>query len=620
MSSSTTFNLESKRSSFVRSRLSSIADQLQERQQFVKSLVQYQSDGESDSDESIGDKIDHNLNELNDDESNSAQLVSVKGNYFRVIFFNLFISAIDPQNIPYLLWLFLVSLAYMFQCYTITFRYSFSYVWNDENRLIWIGMDILCDFIYLMDMIFVKMRKSYIEDGLEIKDTKRLRYEYIHSGYFKIDVLSCVPIDLLYLIPYLRYAILLRLNRFLKLGSFVEFFMRLDQHVKRWNHFLRMLETFQYMIFLIHCESCIYYVFSLYEEKTVIPIQKAKGIENNWYLNATKYINTNHYVVSFYLCAKLATSIGNNPRPTNSGEYLFMTSAWLVSVFVFAFLIGQMKDIIQSARANKMAFHRALDLSLSYLKMLQVPDKLLNKVRDWYLYNWEKCKTLDEDEVLQFLPARIQTDVAIYVHYETLRKVNLFQNCEKNVLYNLVLKLKSMLCLPGDYICRCGEVGKEMYIVNSGELIVRVNGKVVATLRKGSVFGEISLLAIGNSNRRTADVISKGYSALFILHKSDLHEVLRDYPEVDRLLKKRANKIVKKQIKRVEDNSQISLVRHLKDLYKDEQNPTIKPLFQKTDSAESKDAKLLSIVSKVAPRYSKTLERMFKWKDEKKTD
>lgn len=83
-----------------------------------------------------------------------------------------------------------------------------------------------------------------------------------------------------------------------------------------------------------------------------------------------------------------------------------------------------------------------------------------------------------------------------------------------------------------DDLC-AGEVGKEMYVVSRGRLqVVGDNGKtVLAILRPGSYFGEISVLNMGNAgNRRTASVKSVGYSDLFCLSKKDLWDVLKDYP------------------------------------------------------------------------------------------
>ena len=127
------------------------------------------------------------------------------------------------------------------------------------------------------------------------------------------------------------------------------------------------------------------------------------------------------------------------------------------------------------------------------------------------------------------------------VHLDTLKKVRIFQECERGLLTELVLKLKLEVFSPGDYVCRKGDVGREMYIIKSGKLdVVSPDGtKVFVTLGEGVVFGELSILNVPGSkmgNRRTANVRSKGYSNLFSLHKDDLWAALNEYPDAKKLL------------------------------------------------------------------------------------
>lgn len=54
-------------------------------------------------------------------------------------------------------------------------------------------------------------------------------------------------------------------------------------------------------------------------------------------------------------------------------------------------------------------------------------------------------------------PDKLKAEIAINVHLDTLKRVEIFQNTEAGFLCELVLKLRPVLFSPGDYICRKGK-------------------------------------------------------------------------------------------------------------------------------------------------------------------
>ena len=191
-----------------------------------------------------------------------------------------------------------------------------------------------------------------------------------------------------------------------------------------------------------------------------------------------------------------------------------------------------------------------------YMKFRKVNRKLELKVIKWLDYLYTNRQVLNEEMVLNSdLSVELRKDLAIKVHLESLQQVKLFHDCESNLLVELVrriaerrwvetmfssstqvTKLKPIFFGPSDYVCRKGDIGKEMYIIKRGHLgVVSDDGKTTfVVLKEGAVFGEISILNIPgskNGNRRTANVKSLGYSDLYTLRKEDLWMVLDNYPE-----------------------------------------------------------------------------------------
>ncbi|XP_064623233.1 cyclic nucleotide-gated cation channel beta-3-like isoform X2 [Lineus longissimus] len=500
-----------------------------------------------------------------------------------------FPAAIDPQSKFYIVWLFIVTLAFMYNAWVVPLRWAFKHlVQTSENLHYWWACDYLADFIYIVDILFFESRLIFISNGVFEKDPKLMRKNYFKKLVFKIDLLCLFPLELLYLIQEVQFNSLCRLPRLLKIPTFWEFYERFDQAAKS-GHVIRIMKTMTYMVYLIHVEACGYYWVSYME-----------GFSTKWTFQKKEYMNVTAYIRCFYVATKTATSIGKNPIPTNDLEYVFMIVYWLSGVFVFALLIGQIRDIFEAAGQQKSEYRKTMDITLWYMQSLNLPKELQGRVRMWFNYNWDQQKTLNENSLIDALPKKMKTDLAINVHFQTLTKVQLFQDCDKTLLYDLILKLKPVLYLPGDYICRKGEVGTEMYIVMSGQVQVvgGLNNDIVfATLHEGSVFGEISLLALAGGNRRTADVRSKGFSNLFLLSKADFEEAMSDYPSAASLLKKRAKKLLSQNKK------------HEKKEQEDEESEDIIKSREPTPKMVKAVIQLLEPTSKVAEVLQKGKKR-----------
>ncbi|XP_078673175.1 cyclic nucleotide-gated channel alpha-3-like isoform X5 [Branchiostoma floridae x Branchiostoma belcheri] len=424
-----------------------------------------------------------------------------------------------------------------------------AYYGMGTHQLVLCELDLFCDLVYFLDVL-VQHRIGYLEEGMLVLDPYKLSSHYRSQPWFWRDVVAILPLQsvcslILRIVPFQTWGhlsdsscLLLRLSRLLKLHSLAQFFDVTDSRISNPNR-LRAFKLTMYLGVVIHWVGCFYYMLSEYE-----------GLgTNDWvYSSAPAFKDfTSKYIRCMYWSTMTLTTIGGASNPVTNLEYIFTGVTFLIGVFVFAAVVGNVGDVISNLNAARTDFQNRMDSIKLYMTHRKVPEALQSRVKRWAGYAWHRTQALDEVSLLEMLPERLRAEIAIHVHLETLRKVTIFEDCEQGLLCDLVLKLRSQIYSPGDYICRTGETGREMYIINHGTVQILVpenttgERKVVATLTKGNSFGEISVLKLdGGGNKRTADVISVGYSELLVLSRKDLLSALVEYPDAKKLLEAQA--------------------------------------------------------------------------------
>ncbi|CAC5411609.1 CNGA3 [Mytilus coruscus] len=382
---------------------------------------------------------------------------------------------------------------------------------------------------------------GFLESGLLVKDVGRLTNVYLKSWMFKADILSVLPTDFFY---FLQRNTAFRLNRIIKIWRMMEFF-RLAQTHTNFPNLFGVARLILYIIIIIHWNACFYFSISRYlgfgSDGWVYPDPTTEDYGDFF----------KQYVTSFYWSCLTLTTIGDTPYPETVISYCFCIVDSLVGVLIFATIFGNVGALINGMDAARTEYQAKVDSVKRYMELRGVFGELQVRVIKWFDYTWNNKQSFDDKEVLFYLPEKLRAEISVHVHLGTLRRVAIFQDSEPGLLVELVLKLRLQVFSPGDYICRKGDIGKDMYIVKRGRLqVVSEDGKVIfVTLSDGSVFGEISVLNIsGNKtgNRRTASVRSVGYSDLFCLSKRDLWDALEEYPEAKKNLMHKGQQLLRK--------------------------------------------------------------------------
>ncbi|XP_071287212.1 cyclic nucleotide-gated channel alpha-4 [Agelaius tricolor] len=431
---------------------------------------------------------------------------------------------LDPAGDWHYQWISLMVLPILYNWVVLILRCCFPEV-QEAHAGLWQALDGLSDALYLLDII-VHLHTGFLEDGILVRDARRTRRRYLGSWSFPWDVVAVLPTELLCLlpgVPRVPGVPAARANRCLRVPRLFEAFDRCETRTG-WPNAFRMAKLMLYLLLGIHWHACLYFALSA-----------RLGLGTDPWVCPSFPRLLRRYLHSFYISTLVLAMVGDTPAAQREEELLFLTAGFLLAVLGFATITGSISTVIVNLSSAASALYPEAGPVRRYLRARGAGGRLAARVARWHQHLRAQRKLPAEWRVLQHLPRGLRAEVAASVHLAALQRVGLFRGWERGVLRQLVLRLRPQVFGPGEFVCRRGDVGREMYFIREGRLAVLAADGVtqLAVLGEGLYFGEISLINIkGNmaGNRRTANILSIGYSDLFCLGKEDLAEVLAEFP------------------------------------------------------------------------------------------
>eukprot|EP01090_Pellita_catalonica_P000280 TRINITY_DN10187_c0_g1_i1.p1 TRINITY_DN10187_c0_g1~~TRINITY_DN10187_c0_g1_i1.p1 ORF type:complete len:425 (+),score=84.34 TRINITY_DN10187_c0_g1_i1:225-1499(+) len=246
------------------------------------------------------------------------------------------------------------------------------------------------------------------------------------------------------------------------------------------------------------------------------------------------------YLRALYWGLQAAVAGGAENAPETQLEIAFGFFIIAMGVSLYASIIGNVGSLVSEFDSDNAEYQERLELAHQFIREHDLPERLRGRILDHFEVTKDHFVSSRKiTELVEELPSALQADIALHLNHDLVEAVPLFKQAESDVISQLVQHMKPLVVTPGEYIIRYGTIGKEMYFLKSGVVVVcSGDGKYIYNvLTEGSYFGEVSLLF---AQPRSASIRATTRCDLLTLTKDDFEMVVEDFPDFAATLREEA--------------------------------------------------------------------------------
>ncbi|KAG6615668.1 Voltage-gated Ion Channel (VIC) Superfamily [Phytophthora cinnamomi] len=462
------------------------------------------------------------------------------------------------------LWTFCLIIAlYLKVVEDITTGVESSHVINSEV------VAVIIEIFFALDFYF-QSRLGYYEYGNKIMDLVAIRKRFFRSHRCYCAALALFP---LYVVNWMlgsahRYE-LFSVNKLLRLFRAPIIFAKLESKYLNRTVQLRLAKLVIVSLVMSHLFGCIWLNF------------KDPGFQNAWMPSPslTKADPGTQYSALLFWSFGIMSHSNSGELPKSVEQCFFTVVVLLGGAFLFAFVIGNISDVVELVDADSREFNAKLSCLRLLLGHFHLPLAIEEQLKTYFFF--QRYHTITQEYLLErCLPPSLLTEIRLVHLQPMIVKVGFLAGMEGSVTRMLVAQFVQALTVKDQYVFRLGEEGSDMFFVFTGivEVLVPLETlqrrqsndmklfslgspsrssfrtvfptldpsklqakgqlKKVNELTSGSYFGEVSLFT---SKPRSAHARSKTSCVLYKLSRRSLELVFERYPDWKRKVLKIVN-------------------------------------------------------------------------------
>lgn len=369
---------------------------------------------------------------------------------------------------------------------------------------------LLTDALCVLDLVLQRNYFVFLRHGDVVSDRKELAAHYWSHGSLAIDALSIAPFELLAVVGVyatthaaalghppqsLWHALsLFRINRFLRgvhlhaLLDKVQRFLLYDLKVRAiWSRVLYLLRLALDFALGTHWVACLFYgaSFLTFDETRpswlttpgMLLFEGCATLDDVARVPVSvAYLRSLHFSIG-----AITTVCYGDILPMNAAENVTTLAVIFLSVALFSMLSGGFFKLFEHELGKRAQYEERVAQVGHFMVFHQFPARTWKQMQVYFALSWQESKGMHEDEMLRGLTTTVRQEIALHVHANLIKHVKLFTHTDEQFARVVVAALKHELFVRNDVVIQRGDMGRSLYIIETGLISICVVRNLYAT-------------------------------------------------------------------------------------------------------------------------------------------